>query len=477
MESLAALGVAAIIFLFIEYGYKVVGNVKKLRDLGTLDPDLEMDSQRCQAIVTSLLPGNRPVTKADLECLAAECVDMSKLLISEFESLRPKNPKSKWGVFKTVLKTEVKKSQVQSLESRLEKCQSQLGLEVRNTKADRLFSLIYLSKPPNPFHVFPSGYIFLLYFHKALVEGYHSSPSVCRLLDGLKGVLSEVHRNSEPLEQASRIDPESLVVRFCVTFGFAEYFQRSQEKQMSSHKPLAIYHTAALRGFGDFWVVIKAVYTQTQFFEVMNDFILLGLNMNALYYPSASSCFTLWELILFESLAGQLPPSWCPGKLVDWCLRHDADPGVVLYYDLGHLHDEYGPLRPVVRSEPDEYSPSNGPDEEEEYHVNQFLNWLGDTFLKLRTFLEKAVIEVLLESNSSLTNRLKNHTYVMTLRELLCYWFPYYTTHFEALLDWLRSDSQDENVCPQLLDGEQLELEQLFLMTPPLIQGTFKKTA
>ncbi|KAI3325168.1 hypothetical protein HD806DRAFT_467954 [Xylariaceae sp. AK1471] len=135
MDGLAALGVAANICQFLEYGLKLASKAKKLREIGAIDPDLDQVARRLKGVAINLTPQNLPQSAGEIGHLAAECVQVSEVLITELAQLKPKDPKSKWQSFKAVVKSEHKKDRIQELENRLERCKSQLSLH-----------LIYLSR-------------------------------------------------------------------------------------------------------------------------------------------------------------------------------------------------------------------------------------------------------------------------------------------------------------------------------------------
>ncbi|KAI8627268.1 hypothetical protein F5Y19DRAFT_443753 [Xylariaceae sp. FL1651] len=130
MDGLAALGVAANICQFLEYGLKLAGKVKKLREIGAIDPDLDRDARQLKDIARNLSPQSLPQNAGDIGHLAVECVEVSEALITELEQLKPKDPKSKWQGFKAIIKSERKKDYIQELEKKLGKCRDQLSLHL-----------------------------------------------------------------------------------------------------------------------------------------------------------------------------------------------------------------------------------------------------------------------------------------------------------------------------------------------------------
>jgi hypothetical protein len=132
MEGLAALGVAANVAQFIEYGLKLIEKGRKLRDTGAIEPDLNDEARKLRHFVTKLNSQSSQQSGEDLRQLAAECAQVSGELISELEKLRPKDDKSVLQHFKAIVKGERKKDHINELERRLGSCRTRLGLQLND---------------------------------------------------------------------------------------------------------------------------------------------------------------------------------------------------------------------------------------------------------------------------------------------------------------------------------------------------------
>ncbi|KAI0468063.1 hypothetical protein F4859DRAFT_492513 [Xylaria cf. heliscus] len=132
MEAFAALGVAVNIAQSIEYGFRLVREVKNLRERGVTDSALNDDVHRLNNLATSITSQNFEKCSGDLRCLAVECAEVSKTLIYELEQLNPTNRESKMQRVKAVWKRERRTSRITELERRLKDHRDQLDLHLTN---------------------------------------------------------------------------------------------------------------------------------------------------------------------------------------------------------------------------------------------------------------------------------------------------------------------------------------------------------
>ncbi|KAJ3575140.1 hypothetical protein NPX13_g4129 [Xylaria arbuscula] len=132
MEGFAALGVAVNIAQVLEYGFKLVQKSRNLRDVGVLDPDLDSEARRIQALAASLDSQVISRNHEDLRSLARQGVEVSTKLIEELESLKVTDPKSKRQRAVAVWRSERRKKHIHELENRLRNCETQLGLYLTN---------------------------------------------------------------------------------------------------------------------------------------------------------------------------------------------------------------------------------------------------------------------------------------------------------------------------------------------------------
>ncbi|KAK8090619.1 hypothetical protein PG994_000124 [Apiospora phragmitis] len=128
MDGFIALSTAANICQFIEYGFKILNQINKLRKDGVVDPDLKRDTARLKGVADKLV--QQPIGYGGLDNLATDCVGLSQRLMEELSRMKPRGPNSKWQSFKAVIRSEYKKRGNAELEAKLERCRSQLNLEL-----------------------------------------------------------------------------------------------------------------------------------------------------------------------------------------------------------------------------------------------------------------------------------------------------------------------------------------------------------
>ncbi|KAI1369021.1 hypothetical protein F5Y08DRAFT_353540 [Xylaria arbuscula] len=128
MEGFTALGVAVNIAQVLEYGFKLVQKSRNLRDVGVLNPDLNSEARRIQALATSLDSQVTPKNHEDLRSLARQSIEVSTKLMEELDSLKVTDPKSKRQRAVAIWRSERRKKHVHELKERLTNCETQLGL-------------------------------------------------------------------------------------------------------------------------------------------------------------------------------------------------------------------------------------------------------------------------------------------------------------------------------------------------------------
>ncbi|KAI1081913.1 hypothetical protein F5B20DRAFT_533601, partial [Whalleya microplaca] len=136
MEAVAALGLAANICQFVEYGFKIVIEAKRLRDSGStsLDPSLERDTRHMKRLAIQLdsrkSPSYMSADQEALDSLAVECLDLSNDLLTLVETLKAKRPKSKVDSIRAVLRNKRRNEDKFALEKKLDRCRSQLQIQL-----------------------------------------------------------------------------------------------------------------------------------------------------------------------------------------------------------------------------------------------------------------------------------------------------------------------------------------------------------
>lgn len=128
MEGFAALGVAVNVAQVLEYGVRLLHKSRNLREVGVLDPDLDGDVRRIQALAASLASQVLPKHHEGLRPLALQSVEVSTTLIGELDALKVANPESKRQRAVALWRSERRKRKLGRLENRLSECKTQLSL-------------------------------------------------------------------------------------------------------------------------------------------------------------------------------------------------------------------------------------------------------------------------------------------------------------------------------------------------------------
>lgn len=134
MDPITAVGFAASILMFIDFGYKIVTGTLEVFKAGTTSENAHVSVviNDFRAVVKPLSrqpPGESDHEKA-LKALAVECQELSRELVSLLERLKTAPDSSKWKSVKVVLHSMRKKGEVADLEDKLDKYRSQILLRL-----------------------------------------------------------------------------------------------------------------------------------------------------------------------------------------------------------------------------------------------------------------------------------------------------------------------------------------------------------
>jgi hypothetical protein len=137
MDPLAALGLAANILTFIDFGVKLINNVKDIRgsETGLTGEDEAQETAISKLkLFTSklLLPQDLTLMGQEqvLWSLAAQCHALSERMLALFEKIKPKDPTSKIQAIQTALKSKFYENEKQGLQEALNNCRAQLHLQL-----------------------------------------------------------------------------------------------------------------------------------------------------------------------------------------------------------------------------------------------------------------------------------------------------------------------------------------------------------
>jgi hypothetical protein len=148
------------------------------------------------------------------------------------------------------------------------------------------------------------------------------------LLDTLEAAFSVMLK---PVGQEHNIIPSvgRLFALDQLQFGFFEYLKLLRDK----HSEANLHPEPMVKLVNYFFFVISFLQqctpsysTQERVIEVMDCLLWLGMDFNG-RNPTSSS---LWQIIIEDLLENSLYREWFPSVILDWCLRHGADPDLTL---------------------------------------------------------------------------------------------------------------------------------------------------
>jgi hypothetical protein len=137
MDPITAIGFAANILQFIDYGAKVVtgvieiygaasGNTQESRNSETIEMEMRLFAAKLQPPENARLSGEeRALCK-----LAAGCQGLAKQILDLLEKIKPKSQKSKGSSLIAGLKTKMYAGERRRLELQLSNCRAQLDLQL-----------------------------------------------------------------------------------------------------------------------------------------------------------------------------------------------------------------------------------------------------------------------------------------------------------------------------------------------------------
>lgn len=140
MDPLTALGLAANIVQFVDFGFKLLGGAREIYSsasgatkdnevLESVTKKMDMLSIALSAVPTT---PNQSQEEKDLSNLAAECAMASNEIFKLLAKIKPKNPKSKLQIGLSIIKTKVKENDIAALEKRIDKYRSQIHVLIRS---------------------------------------------------------------------------------------------------------------------------------------------------------------------------------------------------------------------------------------------------------------------------------------------------------------------------------------------------------
>ncbi|KAH8197099.1 hypothetical protein TruAng_008738 [Truncatella angustata] len=138
MEGLTALSLVANICQFVDYGYKIYVEAKRLQKSGTgaLDSDIARNARHMQYFAKSLKARNVPLSLSEdeeiLDDLAEECMELSDELETLAKTARTHHPSSMFSAIRSAIKQRRKGREKDQLETKLEMCRSKISVFIAN---------------------------------------------------------------------------------------------------------------------------------------------------------------------------------------------------------------------------------------------------------------------------------------------------------------------------------------------------------
>lgn len=137
MDPLTALGLAANILTFIDFGAKLITSATEIYESGKgskrEDEAGETAANEMRKMASKLLPPSNSKFAAHDKALcqlATECHALSERILSLFEKIKAKDPSSKKQALWAAAKGKIYEKQKLDLQTALNNCRSQLHLEM-----------------------------------------------------------------------------------------------------------------------------------------------------------------------------------------------------------------------------------------------------------------------------------------------------------------------------------------------------------
>lgn len=136
MDPLTAIGLAANILAFIDFGAKVISTAKDIQHSGTgvtkEDEALNNTAMEMKFFASKLLFSDSQLDMQDtpLGRLAEDCHAISERILTLYGKLKPKDVHSKRQAIRAALKSKFYEKEKQDLQDALSHCRSQLHLQL-----------------------------------------------------------------------------------------------------------------------------------------------------------------------------------------------------------------------------------------------------------------------------------------------------------------------------------------------------------
>jgi len=137
MDPLAALGLASAVVQFVDFGFKLVKGTAEIYDSATgatsQDVSLKLITQKLQELTSNLEVGASSPQNPDqsrLQALAEECQSLSAKILALLSKTKTKD-RSLRASAGAAIRTWRYREEKKEIETRLERCQSKLALQLQ----------------------------------------------------------------------------------------------------------------------------------------------------------------------------------------------------------------------------------------------------------------------------------------------------------------------------------------------------------
>ncbi|KAI1146394.1 hypothetical protein F4825DRAFT_456540 [Nemania diffusa] len=266
-----------------------------------------------------------------------------------------------------------------------------------------------------------------MYITMAIRQRCSDSENFMLFLDFMGRIFTD-HLKRIERDTSQLLDPSDYVALKSLSYGNFEYWKWRRCRYPTRPIPqlyqgylVSLFHECYREGID---------WTQDRFIEVTNSLVSLGLDLNSkadegrFHLDKHSLGSTPWQGLLWDLLDMRLPRTWCPGALIDWFLRHGADPTLTM----GRISPN-GPYWIPWRPQ-DEGWQLFRPFSQARISFSSLLSGCG---------LQRPDVVVLIKDTSLLCQMIKGQADPITLLDLLTRWFPKNANYFQDLIEKLQS--------------------------------------
>lgn len=135
MDPLNAISLASSIVQFVDFSLELIRGAREIQTAGDVKENKTLEavtSEMKRLSLTLSSSSNSPQSEDEkgLCRLAEECKVLSDQILQLLKKIQPKDPKSKYHSVRSALKNKLHQKEKADLDNRLDRCRSQLGLQL-----------------------------------------------------------------------------------------------------------------------------------------------------------------------------------------------------------------------------------------------------------------------------------------------------------------------------------------------------------